>query len=142
MKNQKQNTTKTSSSTKGWDAGDIFSANFMFPTDHFENCEELNDVSEEEFSKLSVDILETIQPLSEDEKQMLTASVKSGNRLRVYYQILTLVDKRASIENEVNKKGCEGASMKDTYDGKLAIVDADHIINNEPNIEFVLDTEN
>lgn len=142
MKNQKQNTTKTSSITKGWDAGDIFAANFMFPTDHFKSNEELEALSEEDFSKLSVGILETIQPLSGDEKQMLTASVKTGNRLRVYYQILTLVDKRVSVENMVNEKGCEGASLKDTYDGKMAIVDADHIIKDEPDIEFVIDTEN
>lgn len=110
-------TTTTSTETKlGWDTADIFTANLMFPTRHFNEEFDLKKLSEEEFSKLIIDILEPVQPLTNHERSELAKSVKSKLRLRVYYQALQVENRYLSVVNDVKENTCEDARLKDKFD--------------------------
>lgn len=128
MKNNTQATENTSS-TIGWDTSDIFAANFMFPSKHFEDSSKLEALTDEEFSKLSIDLLTPIQPLTNNERSELAKSVKSGNRLRTYYQIMKIIDLHAQVVNETSTLGCEDAKLSDNYDHvKMKTVEGLHLV--------------
>lgn len=85
------NNTPTTNSVK-WDIDQIFESNFIFPTEHFNDLDELNAIDEEVFSNMMIAMIELLPPLSDTEQQGLKQAVLSGNRLRTYYLILKMAD--------------------------------------------------
>ena len=75
-----------------WNTDAIFDSAFMFPTVHFENVDVMNKMDEMEFSNIVVSMLETVGKLSPNETAEMVSSVKSKNRLRVYFHATTLVN--------------------------------------------------
>lgn len=92
MTNTNNTTANTATNSVKWDIEDICEASFMFPTEHFQDADELNSIDDEVFSNMLVAMIELLPPLSEPEKQGLKKAVLSGNRLRTYYLVLKLVD--------------------------------------------------
>lgn len=127
MKNTLKTTT-TSETKLGWDTADIFSANLMFPTRHFASEIDLKKLGDEEFSQLMISILEPVQPLTNHERSELAKSVKSGNRLRTYYQTLEVEKRYLATVNDLKDNACEDARLKDKFDHThVRIVDAEEL---------------
>lgn len=114
MKDTLNATNTESTNTLGWDTSDIFSANLMFPTSHFESEKDLNNLAEEEFSKFIISLLAPVQPLTNHERSEMAKSVKKGSRLRVYYQALEVVSRHLNIVNEVSSS-VEDASISEEF---------------------------
>jgi len=85
------NNSKITTNSMKWDTNEIFEAHFMYPTEHFKDADEVNNLDEEVFSSMMVAMIELLPPLSDTEKQGLKYAVLSGDRLRTYYLILKLV---------------------------------------------------
>ncbi len=108
--------TTTTNTTLTWEAGDIFEANLMFPTEHVKDVSELEDMTDELFSEFSIGLLDPIQPLAKEDQKQLARSVFSANRLRIYYHILKLLDIHLQIVDETTQQGCEGSKLREELD--------------------------
>ena len=83
-----------------WNAGEIMEANFMFPTEHFDKLSDLTDLSDDQFNNLIIGMSEPCLPFTEIEKNVMIRSVKSHNRLRVYYHSLKILDRHLGVIND------------------------------------------
>jgi hypothetical protein len=92
MTNNKITANTTITNSMQWDTAQICEAHFMYPTEHFQDADELIALDEEVFSNMMIAMVELLPPLSDSEKQGLKKAVLSGNRLRTYYLVLKLVD--------------------------------------------------
>lgn len=120
--------TTTTNTTLTWEAGDIFEANLMFPTEHIKDADTLNGMSDEEFSDFSIGLLDPIQPLNTEAQKQLARSVFSSNRLRIYYHILKLLDTHLKVVDETTQQGCEGSKLKEEFDHhNFQVVDIDQL---------------
>lgn len=101
MLNNENNVIMENGKSLEWNTGDIFEANLMFPTKHFEDQKQLENLTDEEFSGKMIGLLEPCQPLSNKEQQILVSSIKTGNRLRVYYHVMAVINRHIEVVNEV-----------------------------------------
>ena len=100
-----------------WEVGQIMNANLMFPTQQFESIEALKALTDEEFSEQMIQLLSPVQPLDNFERAGLAQSVNSGDRLRVYYHTLRVIERRLAAANDTETLGCEGAKLSHLIDG-------------------------
>jgi hypothetical protein len=103
MTNNKNTANTTTTNSMQWDTAQVCEASFMFPTEHFQDADELNNIDDEVFSNMMIAIIELLPPLSDSEKQGLKKAVLSGNRLRTYYLVLKLVDHYADCLAETQE---------------------------------------
>lgn len=119
MKNANTNTqaqTATTNNYLEWNAGSIFSANFMFPTAHFQDAEKLERQDDDSFSDFIIGLLQAVGPLTDYEQRELSKSVFKNDRLRVYYQTLLVIEKKRGVVNETETLGCEDAKLSEQLD--------------------------
>lgn len=111
-----------------WNAGDIFEANFMFPSMFFKDEATMRSLTDEEYSEFFSKILADLN-LTDYEKRALTASVKSNNRLRVTYHIEKVLTRH-------------GVSLDDTQLSGLKSYPEDEVMNHFDHVVYqVVDKE-
>ena len=114
-----------------WETGDIFSANLMFPTKHFKDLKQLENMEESEFCLLIQEMLEVCQPLHLNVAKALAKSVLSGNRLRVYYQAYNYVSRHLEVIGDLTTND-ENIGSLDEKDLLEACEFRGHSITNDP----------
>lgn len=115
MTTNKNTTNDVTLNSMKWDTAEIFEASFMFPTEHFETLDALQSTDVEVFTTMMIAMIELLPPLSDEEKQGLKKATLSGNRLRLYFQVLKLMDHYADSLAET-QESYESLSTADTLE--------------------------
>lgn len=82
-----------------WDDSALLKAAFMFPTKHFKDVDEMNNLGDNEFYSMIEEMLKICQPIDNENAKLLCKGVLSGNRLRIYYQALSFVEQAIELSN-------------------------------------------
>lgn len=82
IENNKKQTNNTN-----WKAEDKIAALLDFPDDYFESFDQVEAMTDDEFSEKMVSLLEPCQPLPDEVQQELYRAVIKGDRLEVYHKV-------------------------------------------------------
>ena len=143
-----QSTTEISSNAKRiclWDLDQIFEAGFMFPTKHFKDESELKKMPDEEFFLLIEEMLQVCQPISNEDAKSFAKVVFKGNRLRLYYQAYSYVQRTIEVSNELNVNDThvselDGKEVKEVFE-KRGINLVDNIPVNDEILDHQYETD-
>jgi len=114
MTNAINNNNNNVTNTTGWEVEDIFSASFMFPTAHFESQDELEKTEEYDRNYLFQTLIETgADYFTDTDKERLRKAVHSGNKLRLYYNILNALQSSTEALN-ATQETCLNVEEVDT----------------------------
>jgi hypothetical protein len=112
-----------------WTPAEMLEANFMFPVDipdvgqfvkkeQYVSLSDLESDNDESFCAVIQQMLAPCQPLNNEERSGLVSSVHSGNRLRVLFHTLQVIERTSEALNATQTVVAIDEKDKETHDGR------------------------